>query len=310
MTDPIVVCLPEMPERAHLGVLPSNVEVVLVPDEPALVPDLGGVDLIVPMMRVRPALLELLAGPPGRLRVIQTLSAGVDWLVGAVPKHVVVCNARGVYDVPLAEWVLGAILAMQRGLVQARDAQAKREWSMFEPPELAGQRVVILGHGSIGSAIAERMRPFGVEVTGVARSARGDVRGLDELDELLPGAGILVNMLPLTSETAGLLDASRLALLPDGALIVNGGRGRTIAADALLRELQSGRLRAVLDVTDPEPLPADHPLWALQNVLISPHIAGNSPATTIRAFELAGDQIRRFAAGQPLLNQVARYLLE
>ena len=310
MTDRVMICLPDMPERAHVGDLPSNVDVLLVPDEPAPVPDLAGVDLIVPMMRVRPALLELLARPPGRLRVVQTLSAGVDWLVGKVPEHVVVCNARGVYDVPLAEWVLGAILAMQRGLVRARDAQAKREWSMFEPPELAGQHVVILGLGSIGSAIAERLMAFGVEVTGVGRTARDRVRGLVELDDILPEADILVTMLPLTSGTTGLLDDRRLALLPDGALIVNGGRGRTIDAGALLRELRSGRLRAVLDVTDPEPLPADHPLWALPNVLISPHIAGDSPATTIRAFELAGDQIRRFAAGQPLVNQVARYLLE
>jgi phosphoglycerate dehydrogenase-like enzyme len=310
MTDRVVICLPDMAERRHVGELPSNVDVLLVPDEPTPIPDLAGVELIVPMMRVRPALLELLAGPPGRLRVVQTLSAGVDWLVGRVPEHVVVCNARGVYDVPLAEWVLGAILAMQRGLVRARDAQAKREWSMFEPPELAGQHVVILGLGSIGSAIAERLRAFGVEITGVGRTARGGVRGPDELDDVLPLADILVTMLPLTSGTTGLLDDRRLALLPDGALIVNGGRGGTIDPGALLRELRSGRLRAVLDVTDPEPLPADHPLWALPNVLISPHIAGDSPTTTMRAFELAGDQIRRFAAGRPLINQVERYLLE
>jgi phosphoglycerate dehydrogenase-like enzyme len=308
--DTVVVCLPDVPERAHMGEFPANVDVRLVPPEPAAVPDLAEVDLVVPGMRIRTPLLELLAGPPGRLRVIQTLSAGVDWLVGRVPEHVMVCNARGVYDAPLAEWAVGAILAMQRGLVQARDAQARRDWDPIEPPELSGRRVVILGMGSIGTAIADRLRPFGVELIGVARTARAGVRGLAELDEVLRDAEILVNILPLTGDTRGLFDARRLSLLPDGALLVNAGRGPTVETPALVEELRSGRLRAVLDVTDPEPLPKEHPLWDLPNVLISPHMAGDSPASTIRAFELAGDQVRRFASGEPLINEVARYLLE
>ena len=306
----VVVSLPDLPERVHLGELPANVDVRLVPPEPAPVPDLAEVELIVPFNRTREPLLDLLAGGGGSLRVIQTLSAGVDWLVGHVPQHVMVCNARGVYDAPLAEWVVGAILAMQRGLVQARDAQAHHEWEAIEPPELIGRRVVVLGLGSIGTAIADRLRPFGVELIGVARTARDGVRGLADLDEVLGNAEILVNMLPLTGETTGMLDARRLSLLPDGALVVNGGRGRTIETDALVDELRAGRLRAALDVTDPEPLPPDHPLWGLPNVLISPHMAGDSPGSTIRSFELAGDQIRRFASGEPLINQVARYLLE
>ena len=309
-SDTVVVCLPDMPEREHMGELPENVEVRLVSDEPAPVPDLAEVDLIVPLGRARAPLLEVLAGPPGRLQVIQTLSAGVDWLVGHVPEHVMVCNARGVYDGPLAEWVVGAILAMQRGHVQARDAQARRAWDYFEPPELAGSRVVILGLGSIGTAISDRLRPFGVETIGIGRTPRDGVHGLSELDDVLRGAEILVNMLPLTGATRGILDRRRLGLLPDGALVVNAGRGPTIETAALVAELRADRLRAALDVTDPEPLPGDHPLWELPNVLISPHMAGDSPATTVRAFELAGDQVRRFAAGQPLINEVARYLLD
>ena len=306
----MVVCLPDMPERAYMGEMPPNVDVRLVSPEPAPLPDLAEVDLVVPLRRIRDPLYETLAGPPGRLRVIQTLSAGVDWLAGRVPEHVMVCNARGVYDIPLAEWVVGAILAMQRGLVQARDAQPRHEWVEMEPPELAGRRVVILGLGSIGAAIAERLRPFGVEIIGVGRAARDGVRTLADLDEILPGAEIVVNILPMTSATAQLLDARRLGLLPDGALLVNAGRGRTVDTVALLDELRAGRLRAALDVHEEEPLPAGHPLWDLPNVLVSPHMAGESPATTTRAFELAGDQVRRFARGEPLINEVARYLLE
>jgi len=307
---PIVVCLPDDPELGQLGELPPNVEVLLLPNEPEPVPDLAGVDLIVPLRRARAPLLELLAGPPGHLRVIQTLSAGVDWLVGKVPDHVTVCNARGVYDAPLAEWVVGAILAMQRGLIHARDMQPKHEWDAIEPPELLGRRVVILGLGSIGTAIANRLRPFGVDLVGVGRTARDGVLGLADLDGVLGGAEILVNILPLTRDTRGLLDARRLALLPDGALLVNAGRGRTIETAALAAELRSGRLRAALDVHETEPLPPEDPLWDLPNVLVSPHMSGESPATTTRAFALAGDQIRRFAAREPLLNQVDRYLLE
>jgi phosphoglycerate dehydrogenase-like enzyme len=306
--DPVVVCLPDIPERRHMGDLPANVDVVLVPPDPGPAPDLSGVDFIVPIGWIRRPLIGAL-GAPGRLRVIQTLSAGVDWLVGHVPEGVTVCNARGVYDGPLAEWVVGAILAMQRGLVRARDAQASATWTSFEPDELAGRRVVIVGYGSIGSAVAERLRPFGVEITGVARSRRDGVLGLEDLDGVLPRAEILVDLLPLTAETRGFLDARRLALLPEGALVVNAGRGRTVVTSALVAELVRGRLRAALDVTDPEPLPAGHPLWTLPAALISPHVAGDSPGSTVRAFALAGDQVRRFAAGEPLINEVPRYLL-
>ncbi len=307
--DPVVVYAPELPELALMGDIPANVELVPVSLEDGPTPDFTHADLVIPMGRMREPLLEGLR-TPGRLRVVQTLSAGVDWLVGRVPPQVTVCNARGVYDGPLAEWVVGAILAMQRGLIRARDAQTQGTWIEFEPDELAGRRVVILGFGSIGAAVAARLRPFELEIVGVARSPRDGIVGMADLDADLPGAAILVNLLPLTGETTGFLDARRLALLPDGALVVNAGRGRTVDTPALLGELERGRLRAALDVTDPEPLPAGHALWSLPNVLISPHMAGDSPGSTRRAFEAAGAQVRRFAAGDPLRNVVDRYLLE
>ena len=309
MGDPVVVYAPDLPELALMGDVPANVELVPVSLEDGPMPDFAIVDLVVPMRRMREPLFEALR-TPGRLQVVQTLSAGVDWLVGRVPPQVMVCNARGVYDGPLAEWVMGAILAMQRGLVGARDAQQRGTWAEFEADELAGRRVVIVGFGSIGAAVADRLRPFGVEIVGVARSPREGTAGMDELDAILPGAEVLVDLLPLTGETTGYLDARRLALLPDGALVVNAGRGRTVDTPALVKELERGRLRAALDVTDPEPLPEGHPLWSLPNVLVTPHVAGDSPGSTRRAFELAGAQVRRFAAGEPLQNVVARYLLE
>ncbi len=307
--DRLVVYAPDLPEREFMGEIPANVELVPVSLEDGPMPDFGIVDLVIPMRRMREPLFEVLRRP-GRLQVVQTLSAGVDWLVGRVPPQITVCNARGVYDGPLAEWVVGAILAMQRGIVRARDAQAQGRWTEFEADELAGRRVVIVGFGSIGTAVADRLRPFGVEIVGVARSPRDGTLGMDDLDAVLPGAAVLVNLLPLTGRTTGFLEARRLGLLPDGALVVNAGRGRTVDTPALLAELESGRLRAALDVTDPEPLPHGHPLWSLPNVLVSPHIAGDSPGSTRRAFELAGAQVRRFAAGEPLQNVVDRYLLE
>ena len=304
----VVVCVPDVDDRRHMGELPANVDLVLVAPDAGPIPDLAAVDLIVPTDRIRQPLIDSMAAV-GRPRVIQTLSAGVDWLVGRVPEGITVCNARGVFDVPLAEWVVGAILATQRGLLAARDSQAAGTWSPIEPGELAGRRVVILGFGSIGSAVADRLRPFGVEIVGVARTARDGVLGLADLDDVLPTAEILVNLLPLTSETIGLLDARRLAILPDRALVVNAGRGRTIVTAALVDELGRGRLRAALDVTDPEPLPAGHPLWTLPNVLITPHIAGRLAGrrgARLGARRRPGPPVR---GGRAARQQVDRYLL-
>ena len=306
----VVVCIADPTGQGDPGPLPANVELVPWAAIPGRSPDLARVELVVVADAGRAGVLQSV-DLLGRLRVVQALSAGVDWIAGRVPDGVVVCNARGVYDGPLAEWVVGAILAMERGLLRARDAQAEGAWRGFLPPrEVAGSRVVILGHGSIGAAVAARVRPFGAEVVGVGRTSHDGLRGLRELDAVLLDADVLVNLLPLTRATIGLVDGRLLGRLPDGALVVNAGRGRTTVMPALVAELVTGRLRAVLDVTDPEPLPPGHPLWALPNVLVTPHVAGDSPKSIARAFALAGDQIRRFAAGEPLANRVDHYLLE
>jgi phosphoglycerate dehydrogenase-like enzyme len=237
------------------------------------------------------------------LKVVQTLSAGVEWIVDDVPEGVTLCSARGSRDRAMAEWVVAALLADAKRL--GPFARAQGRWERRAIRDLAGARVLILGHGSIGRETERLLAPFGCEVVGVARRARDGVHGLDALADLLPGADAVVNLLPLTDATRGLVDAGVLARMADGTLYVNAGRGATTDTAALLGELRPGRLRAVLDVVDPEPLPADHPLWHLPDVIISPHVAGDTAAGDRAAWALVGDQLRRYAAGEPLLNVVA-----
>jgi phosphoglycerate dehydrogenase-like enzyme len=234
------------------------------------------------------------------LRVVQTLSAGTDWIEASVPDRVTLCNARGTRDVAVAEWVVGALLGDAYGQFEAARS---RRWSDALPRELRGARVLIVGHGSIGRELERLLEPFGVTLIGVARSARDGVRAASELPDLIGRADAVVVLAPLTPETTGLVDAAMLARMRDGALLVNAGRGRVVDTDALVAELRSGRLRAVLDVVDPEPLPDDHPLWDLA-LAITPHNAGDSEAADERAVRFGGEQLARYARGEPLLNVV------
>lgn len=243
------------------------------------------------------------------LAVVQLLSAGADAWTGRVPAGVTLCDARGVHDAGTAEWVVTAILAQLRGFPALARAQARREWAYDQvapTDELTGKRVLIVGAGSIGAAVRDRLAPFDVTFTLVARSARPaeGVHAVAELPRLLPEADVVVLLVPLTDATRGLVDADFLAAMPDGALLVNAARGPVADTSALVAELTSGRLRAALDVTEPEPLPADHPLWELPNVLLTPHVAGSVRGLLPRAYRLVGEQVRRFAAGTPLVNRV------
>lgn len=236
------------------------------------------------------------------LRVVQVLSAGTDWIEERVPEGVTLCNARGARDVSVAEWVVAALLGATSGLLQAG---RERRWRYFRPAELAGWTVLVLGSGSIGEAVRERLEALGVDVVGIARRERERVRPVEELPDLLPRADALVVLTPLTPDTRGMIGAGELALLRDGALLVNAGRGAVVDTGALLAETASGRLRAVLDVVDPEPLPDDHPLWETRGVLaITPHLSGDSPASEERAARLAAEQLASFARGAPLANVV------
>jgi phosphoglycerate dehydrogenase-like enzyme len=235
-----------------------------------------------------------------RVRVVQTLSAGTDWIEALMPPWATLCNARGARDAAVAEWVVGALLADAYGQLEVARTQ---HWDYGAPRELQGSTVLIVGFGSIGRALERRLEPFGVAVTRVARGARDGVHAASELPQLVGNADAVVVLAPLTPETTGLLDAKLLARMRDGALLVNAGRGAVVDTEALVAELHSGRLRAVLDVVDPEPLPAGHPLWEL-TLAITPHNAGDSAAADERAIRFGAAQLGRYVRGEPLENVV------
>lgn len=241
------------------------------------------------------------------VRVVQALTAGYEHLLPLVSGDVTLCTVRGLHDASTAELALGLMLASQRELPRWVRAQDEGRWDHTHTRSLAGSRVVIVGYGSIGAALDARLRACEATTIRVARRPRpeSDVYGVESLDSLLPSADIVVLVTPLTPETHGLLDARRLALLPDGALVVNVGRGPVLDTSAIVRETASGRLRAALDVTDPEPLPAGHPLWSCPGVIITPHVAGGAADFYPKAADFVAAQVRRFAAGEPLLNVVA-----
>jgi phosphoglycerate dehydrogenase-like enzyme len=293
-------------EAGHelLGDIPDGVRVELCPDASTLPSDPATVEFWVPPFSA----IDLLPKLTG-LRAVQLLSAGADAWVDRVPPEVVLCDARGVHDSPVAEWVVGAAVGVLRRFPHFARAQSSGEWTagaVTPTRELTDARVLVVGAGSIGYAIERHLAPFGVTVTRVARTARPDedVHAVSDLPGLLPHADVVVLVVPLTDQTRGLADAAFLAAMPDGALLVNAARGPVVDTGALLAETSSGRLWAALDVTDPEPLPSDHPLWRLPNVFITPHIGGAVTGLLPRAYRLVGEQLRRYAAGEELINRV------
>ncbi len=294
--------IPDATGHDAVGELPDDVALALISREGELPPALLDAEFLVPRAGDR-RIAELLPRM-SKLRVIQTLSAGVDRLLPIVPTGVTLCDAGGTRDVAVAEWVLAAILACTRALPELRDLQREHSWGWRRSEELAGSTVMILGYGAIGTAVEARLAPFEVEVIRIARRARAGVHSVDELRSLLPLAEIIVVLLPLTPETTGLLDADALRCLRPGALLVNAARGAIVDTGALLEQLQAGRIRAALDVTDPEPLPAEHPLWDAPGLLLTPHFAGDTLAAERRAFALVGEQVRRYLRKEPLVNVV------
>jgi len=259
------------------------------------------------------------------VRVVQAMLAGVDWMKKLVPEGVTLCDGQGMHNIPTAEWTLTAILSSLKFFPFYRDLQHTGEWQRLTEAdatyrqlhrgeklmsfkvlqeELYGKRVMIVGYGSIGRSIEERLLAFGAEIVRVARQAREGVECVDRLLDLLPDADIVVLIVPLTEETTGMIGARELEKMKQGALLVNAARGPVVQTDALVAALQSGRIRAAVDVTDPEPLPKDHPLWSAPNLLITPHIAGSSPRSMERAIGFAAEQVERYLRGDELQNVV------
>ncbi len=287
--------------------LPAGVRASLYDGDGPLPAHLDDIEFYVLPYDRGPAPATLLARLPA-LKVVQSLSAGVESLLPLLPAGVLLANGRGLHDASVAEHALALIHASQRDLPRWFAQQAVGLWSREHTRSLADSRVLLVGYGAIGKAIERRLLASEAAVTRVARTARPaeGVHGIAELPRLLPQADIVVLIVPHTASTRGLLGAAQLAALPDGALVVNVGRGTAIDTAALLAETSSGRLRAALDVVEPEPLPADHPLWKVPGVIITPHVAGGSASFSPRAKRLVGEQLRRFAAGDALLNLVSR----
>lgn len=242
------------------------------------------------------------------LRLVQTVTAGVEPYRPHLPPGVLLCNARGVHDAGTAEWAVGAMIAVLREFPGFTDAQRRGEWAYRHTGVLADSTVLIVGYGSIGRALERRLDGFEVDVVRVARTARdggrGPVHGMADLPRLLPDADVVVLLVPATPDTAGMVDAAFLARMKDGAVLVNASRGSVVDTGALVAELESGRLRAALDVTAPEPLPRDHPLWSAPGVLITPHVAGSTPASERRMLRLMRAQISRYLRGESLDNVI------
>jgi phosphoglycerate dehydrogenase-like enzyme len=261
------------------------------------------------------------------VRLILSLMAGTEWIPATVGPRVTICNAHGAHNIPTAEWTVGAILAMLKYFPLYLDVQHVGQWKRrFEasaryaritgdsrplyPPvlleELTGKTVLLVGHGAIGKEIERMLAPFHVKLLRVARTARTQpaVHAVAELDSLLPQAQVVVLILPSTAESRHLMGRRQLALMPQGALLVNVARGPIVDTDALVEALNSGRIRAALDVTDPEPLPEGHPLWTCPNLLLTPHVAGSSPQFAPRSLHTAAGELRRYINGEPLKNVV------
>ena len=300
----LLVSLPDSVLREAVGELPAGVEVVLwALDGPAPRPRF---DIVVtPYMGATDRLAHL-AGVDARM--VQSQSIGFDGVGQVLPRGHVFANAASVHETSTAELTLALILASQRGIPDFVRAADRGEWAPEQHASLADRTVLLLGYGGVGRAIESRLLAFETTVIRVARTARSDehgvIYGLESLPELLPQADIVVVGVPLTSETTHLVDDAFLYRMRDGSLLVNIARGPVADTDALLRHATDGRLRLALDVTEPEPLPAGHPLFALPNVLISPHVGGASSAMLPRMARLVREQIERMLRGETPLNVV------
>ena len=290
-------------DPAFLDEVPADLDIEVFDADGALPASAPEVRFYVPAYEFGRHVLEVIPRLP-RLEVVQTLTAGVEHVRRYVSEGTTLCNAKGVHDASTSELAVALTLAALRGIPEFVRAQGRSQWAPEVRPALADQTVLIVGYGSVGAAVERRLAGFECDVVRVARTARDGVAGTDALPQLLPNADVVILTVPATEETRRLVNAQFLAAMKDGALLVNVARGSVVDTEALLDEVSTGRLHAALDVTDPEPLPAGHPLWRAPGVLISPHVGGDTSAFWPRAHALVAEQLRRYAGGKPLLNVV------
>jgi phosphoglycerate dehydrogenase-like enzyme len=287
-----------------------------------LVPDDEGMTVLAEVPRVLPVRYQwgepvpseaakaevLIPGkhPPGEqlwrtlpnLKLIQLLSAGAEDWVGKVPDGVLLSTCRGAHGGSTAEWVVAALLSIYRKLDVFAVAQREGRWERQTADTLQGKRVLVIGAGDLGRHLRRRLEPFDARCTMVGMTAREGVHGVRELPGLLELHDVVVLMVPLTSRTRGMVDAEFLARMRDSAVLVNVSRGAVVDTDALVAELTTGRLRAALDVTDPEPVPAGHPLWTAPGLLLTPHVGGAVRGVRGRSYAVAAAEIARYAGGE------------
>lgn len=299
----MLIWVPMQPVADALTDLAGLSVEVLTPDASRLPASAAEVEFYVPPFFAAPESVAAMRQMP-KLRVVQTLTAGFDRVRPYVPASAVLCNARGVHDASTAEWVLTAILASVRQFPYFGAEQAAGRWAYRSTDCLAGKTVLIVGYGSIGKAVEARLAGFDVQVLRVARSARDGVRATADLAAVLPAADVVILLAPVTRETVGLADAAFLARMKDGALLVNAARGSLAVTADLVAELATGRISAALDVTDPEPLEPGHPLWAMPNVLITPHVGASTPVSGLAAVRFVRAQVQRYLAGESLANVI------
>jgi phosphoglycerate dehydrogenase-like enzyme len=262
-----------------------------------LPPEAADAEVLVPGFLAQDAAARMIGACP-KVRLVQLLSAGAEKFVGHLPEGVALSDCKGAHGGVTAEWVLATVLAVVRELPAFVRNQLTGHWDQHITDTLLGKRILLVGAGDLAEQTSRRLAPFDVgPITLVGSRAREGVHGTDELPDLLPQADVVVLLVPLTDATRGLVDAAFLAAMPDGAILVNAARGPVVQTDALVAELVAERLRAAVDVTDPEPLPADHPLWSAPNLLLTPHVGGSVPGHLDRAYRVVVTQLEAVRDG-------------
>jgi phosphoglycerate dehydrogenase-like enzyme len=295
------VWLPDALEK--FGTLPPGIEADVWTGGDELPESADQVEYVVLPLRVKPEVVRKIVALPS-LKTVQILSAGTERVFPYIPGNITLCNARGAHTPATAELAVGLIVASLRNFPRFVLAQHEGRWDAAQSDPVGGKHVLIVGYGDIGAAVERRLAGWEVTIERVARRARDGVHALSELPELLPRADVVVILVPVTDETRHLVDKDFLKAMKDDALLVNVARGAIVDAEALLEELTSRRLRAALDVTDPEPLPAGHPLWQAPNLLLMPHVGGAVRGGHERAYRVVREQLARLSAGEPLRNVV------